>query len=115
MAPKKLCTYCDDQATTKDHVPPKCFFTETKPPNLITVPCCHDCNKLFGDKVDTHARNTLTDLRHSERHWAVTQELAGKRDRSYKKKLENLGYIASIIKLKEFDRNNFTNFASELA
>jgi hypothetical protein len=101
MHPKKLCTYCDDFATTKDHVPPKCFFTETKPANLITVPCCHTCNKFYGDEIDTHARNTISALHNNEGHWAVSNEIAGKRDRSYTKKSGNVEYIASIVKPKE--------------
>lgn len=38
------CAYCPNPATTKDHVPPKGFFAKPLPDNLITVPCCEDCN-----------------------------------------------------------------------
>ena len=82
-------------------MPPKCFFTERKPKNLITVPCCHKCNQFYGDQIDTHARNTISAIHNNEAHWAVSQEIAGKRDRSYTKKLGNIEYIASIIKPKE--------------
>ena len=101
MAPKKLCTYCDELATTKDHVPPKCFFTEKKPPNLITVPSCNACNKFFGDEIDTHARNSIAAIHRSETHWSVSQELGGKRDRSFERKVINLEYIVSVVSLKE--------------
>jgi len=39
------CVYCTEaQGTTKDHVPPKSFFPEPRPANLITVPSCKKCN-----------------------------------------------------------------------
>lgn len=34
--------------TTKDHVPPKGFFPEPRPSNLITLPCCEDCNSSYA-------------------------------------------------------------------
>ena len=35
------CIYCGNWAElTKDHIPPKCLFTDPKPENLITIPCC---------------------------------------------------------------------------
>jgi hypothetical protein len=58
---------CDEPATTKEHVPPKCFFPEQKDTpkgldyrrNLITVPSCdeHNCKKS-GD--DEYLRTILT-------------------------------------------------------
>ena len=45
----QLCIYCGQaQAETLDHVPPKCLFTEPRPSNLYTVPCCAACNASFG-------------------------------------------------------------------
>lgn len=39
------CVYCGNkQASTVDHVPPKCFFPKPRPSNLITVPACWRCN-----------------------------------------------------------------------
>lgn len=38
-----VCTYCDNSATTKDHVPPKLLFAKPRP-KLITVPACRACN-----------------------------------------------------------------------
>ncbi len=32
---------------TNDHVPPRGFFPEPRPSNLITVPCCRRCNKSW--------------------------------------------------------------------
>lgn len=40
-----VCCYCGiKRATTKDHVPPKAIFTKPRPSDLITVPCCFECN-----------------------------------------------------------------------
>jgi hypothetical protein len=39
------CYLCgNSNPTTRDHVPPKGFFPEPRPSNLITVPCCAPCN-----------------------------------------------------------------------
>lgn len=42
------CAYCNSEATTRDHVPPKGIFPKIKPDNLITVPCCIKCNNGFS-------------------------------------------------------------------
>lgn len=39
--------------TTRDHVPPRGFFPEPRPSNLITVPCCINCNN--GCSLDDQA------------------------------------------------------------
>lgn len=38
------CTYCDADATTHDHVPPRGLFPRPWPSDLITVPSCESCN-----------------------------------------------------------------------
>lgn len=65
------------------------------------MPSCHKCNKYFGDEIDTHARNTISALHSNEGHWAVSEEIAGKRDRSYTVKSKNFEYIAGIIRPEE--------------
>lgn len=40
-----ICCYCGLRpATTRDHVPPKSIFNKPRPDDLITVPCCFECN-----------------------------------------------------------------------
>lgn len=40
----QVCVLCGKRAaTTRDHVPPKCFFKGLET-NLITVPSCYECN-----------------------------------------------------------------------
>lgn len=42
---KPICTYCGERiGTTRDHVPPKSLFAKPRP-NLVTVPCCEQCQK----------------------------------------------------------------------
>jgi hypothetical protein len=39
------CVYCGTtEASTKDHVPPKCLFPKSARQNLIRVPACEPCN-----------------------------------------------------------------------
>ena len=47
------CVYCGiNDGITKDHIPPRSLFSKPKPNNLITVPCCNDCNKRFKKDED---------------------------------------------------------------
>ena len=64
MSSGKPCYLCRGKATTKDHVPPKCFFPVPRPNNLIAVPACKKCNhswsgidSAFRDFVICHADN----------------------------------------------------------
>jgi len=42
------CVYCGQTgAVTRDHIPPQNLFARPRPNNLITVPCCRNCNKGF--------------------------------------------------------------------
>lgn len=57
----KQCYLCGEgliknKNKSKDHVPPDCIFPQEKPPNLITVPCCTECNGAFK-QLDEKMRN----------------------------------------------------------
>jgi len=57
-----MCIYCGLQdAETRDHIPPACFFPSPKPSNLITVPCRTKCNVNYG-KDDEYVRNVIANL-----------------------------------------------------
>ncbi len=44
-----ICYLCgSSENLTRDHVPPKGFFPDPKPTNLISVPCCQACNVGFS-------------------------------------------------------------------
>ncbi len=41
----KICVFCGtNQASTRDHVPPKGIFARPLPTDLVTVPACGPCN-----------------------------------------------------------------------
>lgn len=41
----QLCVICGERAaTTKDHLPPAGLFPKPRPSDLVTVPCCRECN-----------------------------------------------------------------------
>jgi hypothetical protein len=42
------CVYCGKQATTKDHVIPRCLLEKPFPPNIPTVPSCRPCNEAYS-------------------------------------------------------------------
>lgn len=44
----RICYNCGEPADSKDHLPPKAFFPTPAPSNLITMPCCTDCNNGFS-------------------------------------------------------------------
>lgn len=54
----QLCCYCGTRkATTKDHIPPKSIFNKPRPSDLITVPCCFECNNTaskYDEKFKTY-------------------------------------------------------------
>lgn len=53
------CVYCGkDFPETMDHIPPKSLFPSPRPDNLITVPCCEQCNKGFEEN-DEYFRNVI--------------------------------------------------------
>jgi len=53
------CTYCNQPATTRDHVPAKAFLDKPYPSNWHIVYACEECNnKLSKDEayVEHHIR-----------------------------------------------------------
>lgn len=54
------CVYCGNtKHITNDHIPPKNLFPPPRPNNLITVPCCQNCNQN-ASKDDEYFRDMLT-------------------------------------------------------
>ena len=48
--PRSTCVYCGERdATTEDHIPPKCLFGLPLPSTLIKVPSCFQCNSTSRD------------------------------------------------------------------
>jgi len=44
----RICYNCGKAADSRDHLPPKAFFPKPAPLELITVPCCTECNHGFS-------------------------------------------------------------------
>lgn len=62
--------------TTKDHIPPKGFFPEPRPTNLITVPCCESCNNGFSLDDDAMRAWFCMGLGHSAAaDWIIEHKL----------------------------------------
>ena len=56
----KWCYLCRKKENlTSDHVPPENLFPKPRPSNLITVPCCNDCNGSYS-KLDEQFRAFIT-------------------------------------------------------
>ena len=70
--PRNSCIYCDGDADTRDHIPPKSFFPTPRPSNLITVPSCAACNSGF-QKDDDYAQTVLLAREDVSDHPAVHQ------------------------------------------
>ena len=63
----RVCVYCHKvKKATVDHVPPKLLLEQPFPQNLLTVPCCGDCNQSFKAD-DEYTRTVITlDVRASK-------------------------------------------------
>ena len=90
------CVYCGRiREITKDHIPPKALFGTPRPNNLISIPCCRDCN---GDasKDDEYFKNALA-LRIDSYNHPDIQKILPSVIRSYKKD-HKVGYRKSFFK-----------------
>lgn len=48
-----LCIYCGNKpGKTRDHIPPQSLFPDPKPLQMVTVPCCEQCNKKYKKDED---------------------------------------------------------------
>ena len=50
------CSYCRREATTNDHVVPRCLLEKPYPPNLLTIPSCYTCNTGFKQDEEYFSR-----------------------------------------------------------
>ena len=94
-----MCVYCNiRKATIKDHIPPKCFYPKPQPNNLITVPCCEECNKKYGQD-DEYFRSIIVmknDIYDNEN----AKQLFEKVIKSFQRK-EAVGFKKSILESLE--------------
>ncbi len=92
MKPPLLCYLCGKPATTKDHVPPKTLFAPPRPHNLITLPCCAECNGAYALDEEYFRNNIsmISDHRNAREIWEATR-------RSYKRNPKILADIDKRI------------------
>lgn len=94
----RRCTYCKEgKGTTRDHIPPRKFFGNPPPPDLITVPCCKTC-QVRDQQHDQFIRNLFVSLRETERHPVVASQVAGCRDRSFTYDITQLDKLAEMMR-----------------
>lgn len=68
VSSKKMCIYCGSRKKlTRDHIPPKSLFAKPLPNDLITVPCCRNCNNSVS-KDDEYFRSAIVLRRDAGEH-----------------------------------------------
>ena len=91
------CVYCKDgDGSTRDHIPPKAFFGDPPPSNLITVPCCETC-RMRDQQDDQFMRNLFVSLRETENHPTIASQVASRRNRSFVKDKTQVAKLAEIM------------------
>ena len=92
-----LCVYCGQcPGATRDHVVARCFFLGSLPSDMITVPCCEDCNKSY-EKDEEYMRSLICmDYRIVESSDSALRQLVGPVTRSLSR-LEHIGLLDLIL------------------
>lgn len=91
---KGECVYCGKlRQLTRDHIPPKSLFGTPRPNNLISIPCCRNCNE-DASKDDEYFKNSLA-LRIDSFNHPDVQKILPSVIRSYKKE-HKVGYRKSF-------------------
>lgn len=86
----KICVYCGERlGVTDDHVVAKGFFA-TRPQNMITVPCCNQCNQRKKE-YDTYLRDGIAHDVQVQDHPAIQQVLKGKVGRAIERRQSQHG------------------------
>ena len=89
------CVYCGrTRELTRDHIPPKSLFGSPRPNNLISIPCCRDCNEE-ASKDDEYFKNSLA-LRIDSYNHPDVQKILPSVIRSFKKD-HKIGYRKSFF------------------
>lgn len=84
--PVKLCVYCGEKpATEREHVIAKQCFSEPRPPDLITVPSCPDCNDRFKPHEDYMRAHLAANLEAITKNRSARRLHDGKLMRSFQK------------------------------
>jgi hypothetical protein len=123
---KETCYMCDSQASSREHVPPRCIFPTNKEigrnlrSNLITVPSCDEHNSEKS-KDDEFLRAQLllgaSDVSHAARSKFDTELRAvGRKPHVYASFIKSEQPIAGSSKtLIQFDRQRFDKCIEQIA
>jgi hypothetical protein len=93
--PDGLCVYCGEiRPVTRDHVIPRTLFATPPPPNLITVPCCLECNNEKS-KDDDYLRDILTADIYANAHPIARSIFEGKVIKSVRRNSSDFARVAT--------------------
>ena len=87
---------------TRDHIPPQCLFSKPKPDDLITVPCCYDCNHSFHKKDELLRLLVSAAFNRNEQGDVIWEKVI---DRTIKRKRlsDKVRELAKSVSIKELD------------
>ena len=110
-AKRKICYWCGKEASTREHVPPKCFFPDSVDADgkkinrnqLITVWACQKHNNNKSD-FDEYLRNRIVIGANNQRAWenTVTMLKSMGRSRDWQRSVE---YVDGNAEFKAYDEN----------
>lgn len=104
---KETCYMCNMPATSREHVPPKCFFPEQKDlgkdyrKNLISVPSC-DLHNSQRSKDDEYVQFVITS--HYKNKPVAQRQFSTKVMRALKRKPSMLSFLKNPIPVTVFDK-----------
>jgi hypothetical protein len=92
-----VCVYCGQRpGETRDHVVAKCFFPGSLPSDMITVPCCEECNRRYSTDEDYVRSLICMDYRVVESNDSALRQLVGPVTRSLMR-TDYTGLLRSIM------------------
>ena len=108
---KRICYWCGKEASTREHVPPKCFFpdsvdSEGKKINrsqLITVWACREHNNKKSD-FDEYIRNRIVIAANNQRAWENTESTLKSMYHSHDWE-RSVEFVNEKLEVKTYDEN----------
>jgi hypothetical protein len=92
---EELCFICGKPGCEdRDHVIPSCFFADSKPDNLLTLPAHHRCHDAMDEE---YTRNILATL-HADKNETARELYEGKISRSMKRSAPLRAAILSTLR-----------------
>ncbi|MBV6465511.1 MAG: hypothetical protein PGMFKBFP_00790 [Anaerolineales bacterium] len=104
---RETCYMCDMPATSREHVPPRCFFPEQKDvgknyrKNLLAVPSC-DLHNSEKSKDDEYVQFVITI--HYENYPVAQQQFSTKIMRAVRRKPSMFGFLKNLFPITVFGK-----------